>query len=630
MATLVTVHGTYGNVTAGDATQPTPAADLQWWQPGSAFAADIQNLVEGRGGDSAGTPLAIMPFAWSGNNSEIERRAAGSQLLEQLDQLEARGEPYCVAGHSHGGSVIAAALVEAAGRGKPLDGLKGWITIGSPFVTLRRMPFLIARLGLTQRVMLVASMMLLFMFLFFVAGQVFGAKAPAAADTNTSAAAWFGGWRNVLAAVMMSVPTIIFTVAYEFIDHSRLFFYRKSTTERAERAFGAKWVSLCHANDEAVQGLRSLPRARIELFDPAFAAQRLALAAVFVLPIAYLIVISSPTIMVGIANFLKTRVYQVEKYTAVEQQFDALRKGYRQEADVARKQAAGAPVSRSTPEWTDIRRQREALKARFPDYVAIERALRFKREFLVEGGKPCARGELCGEGRSFAFNSRLLYHIVTDDLTSSLINDGTKFGIWSEAIRAAVPMLLVPATFILIALAMMLVIGAIARAASALLARILNRLTLAEIKREIFGNDTTGEIAVGAEPRPAWLPAGVPFLPDDLANPITDYANRATAASLAKFRNALSTLALTDGRPRDAGIVSSYLTWKELIHTTYFELPQFRKTFAKALAEADGFQPTRAFASDPDFPRAAEWLAGLRWRADRAASKPTSPVAAAR
>ena len=142
------------------------------------------------------------------------------------------------------------------------------------------------------------------------------------------------------------------------------------------------------------------------------------------------------------------------------------------------------------------------------------------------------------------------------------------------------------------------------------------RTTSAEIKREIYGNDADGEVAVGADLRPAWMEKGGRYLQAPLADLITDAANRVTAASLAKFRNAINRIALTEGRPRDAGNVSNYSTWKELIHTTYFELPEFRKLIPQAIAQAEGFVPTKAFLDDPDYRITSVWLDGLMSPAD--------------
>ena len=117
MATVVTVHGTFAH-SAGtaDALGLNENADLQWWQAGSSFEAHTRALIRGADGK-----LEFVPFVWSSVNSELARRNAGSSLLTMLRGLEARQENYCLIGHSHGGSVIASALVESVARGAPLQ-----------------------------------------------------------------------------------------------------------------------------------------------------------------------------------------------------------------------------------------------------------------------------------------------------------------------------------------------------------------------------------------------------------------------------------------------------------------------------------------------------------------------------
>ena len=618
MATIVTVHGTFAHVdeTTGGKIPggTTPAADLQWWEAGSTFAKDMAALVASApaGGQLGGTPgsqigpVQIEPFSWSGDNSELGRRAASADLQSRLAKLEARQEAYCIVAHSHGGTVVASALLQSAAQQTPLPGLKRWITVGSPFVTLRPMPWLFERLSLIRKVILVASIMLLGMFLMYLAGQAFGKNPVIVAAPSNGASEW----GNVISALVMSVPAVVVTGIFLFLDRRALKFYRTSAVDRARQAYASKWTPLCHANDEAVQGLASLPRASLQIFDPAFAAQRLTMLAVFALPLAYLTLVLSPPLMVGITNFLRDHVYQVDKNVARETAY--VREREKVNGVLRERKATRGLQADNLPDIETLRRQRQELEARYPDHKAISRALRFKREFLTGNGKPCAGNTLCGGGHSFAENTGLLFHIATDDLASAIVGTNMQLGQFGTvAVRAAIPLLLVPMAFILIALLFMLAIRLVAHVVSLLLSRLLNRVTLAEIKREIYGNDTDGEIAVGAGPAPAWIATGAPYLQAPLADRITDAANTVTASSLVKFRNAISILALTEGRPRDASIVSSYLTWKELIHTTYFELPEFRKLVAQAVVTSEGFAPSQAFAADPDFQTTATWLKGL-------------------
>ncbi len=126
----------------------------------------------------------------------------------------------------------------------------------------------------------------------------------------------------------------------------------------------------------------------------------------------------------------------------------------------------------------------------------------------------------------------------------------------------------------------------------------LNKLTLSELKRSAFGNDTDGEIALGVDYRPSWIKESFHPLPADLSDKITEQSNSMAYASLAKFRNAISTLAFAEGADK-AGLVSNYLSWKELIHTSYFDVPMFRKLVAQAISQTPGFTATDAFRQRP-------------------------------
>jgi len=125
MATVITIHGTFSS---------GPEQGSQWWQIGGPFEADLRTFVRPQNGD-----LTILPFRWSGANSEVSRRQAASQLLELVLSLEKKPVPYCLVGHSHGGSVIAHMLSLATLRGHKLSHLSLWSTVGSRSLFLEAM-----------------------------------------------------------------------------------------------------------------------------------------------------------------------------------------------------------------------------------------------------------------------------------------------------------------------------------------------------------------------------------------------------------------------------------------------------------------------------------------------------------
>ena len=58
-------------------------------------------------------------------------------------------------------------------------------------------------------------------------------------------------------------------------------------------------------------------------------------------------------------------------------------------------------------------------------------------------------------------------------------------------------------------------------------------------------------------------------------------------------------------------MLSQYLTWDELIHTSYFTDLQFAKLVAFSLTKTDGFRATDAFCREPDFSELAGWYSEI-------------------
>jgi len=66
-----------------------------------------------------------------------------------------------------------------------------------------------------------------------------------------------------------------------------------------------------------------------------------------------------------------------------------------------------------------------------------------------------------------------------------------------------------------------------------------------------------------------------------------------------------------DGDKEPSDKLLHYLTWDELIHTSYFSVAQFRKLVAYALSQQKGFRARPAFAQDPDFVRVTQWYGAI-------------------
>jgi len=613
VATVVTVHGTFAH-SAGtaDALNIGDGGEAQWWQQGSAFEADLRTWAQG----ADGHPINFVPFTWSSLNSELDRRYAGTELLKVLRGLDRQNEPYCLVGHSHGGSVIASALIDSAAEKKPLSGLRRWITVGTPFVGMRKEKFLFTRLSLTRKVLFVASLMLFMMFLFYVLGELFGNGGFRARSERYYIGLLFS-------AAMTTLPIIVFYLGFRYLDSRELAGYGRGVVERAKAAFQDSWLPLVHKDDEAVQGLRTLPKVKLHFFGDDFAASAITKAAIVALPLLYLFVVTSAPIMLAISDFLQTKVYDVQEFTATEGTTNRARGELTDlfnRMQEARNQAEGGGIDPAVAEDArrrlaeyrrQLREKRQQIDRSLPEFAAAERAQRFKRRFLTKDGKPCEGGRLCGAGHDYALNSKLLFHVVTDEISSALVDETSLGGAAGGLLRLLVPILLVPVVFAAIALIVLAIIEYLARHISVYISRGLNYLTMSEVKRSSFGNDTEGEVVLGADYGPSWLEPVSCILPMDICNGISDHSNKVTAESLAKFRSAISSLAFPEGQDNIAGQITNYLSWKELVHTCYFDLKEFRAIVAQSISRADGFRPTDAFGRDPVFEQSAVWIANL-------------------
>jgi hypothetical protein len=124
-AVAILVHGTF----AGDERD----AGEKWWQSGSDASSQLQSKLPEGVRIAEGAEV----FHWSGDNSERARNKAAAQLLQHLIKQESRGIEYHLVGHSHGGSVIWNALKLATLCKQPLEGLRSWTTVGTPYLQQR-------------------------------------------------------------------------------------------------------------------------------------------------------------------------------------------------------------------------------------------------------------------------------------------------------------------------------------------------------------------------------------------------------------------------------------------------------------------------------------------------------------
>ena len=89
---LVTVHGTGDGDTTDEGTR--------WWQMGSDFIERV-----GAEQPLSDTPITVMPFHWSGANSDFDRYQSSKTLNKIIGHFKSIKKPFYVICHSHGGNI---------------------------------------------------------------------------------------------------------------------------------------------------------------------------------------------------------------------------------------------------------------------------------------------------------------------------------------------------------------------------------------------------------------------------------------------------------------------------------------------------------------------------------------------
>ena len=497
MATLIFVHGTFAS---------GPEGGHRWWQRGSAFDGHLHHLIGAENGD-----VAVERFVWDGNNSVASRRAAGNVLYRKMIDLEKAERPYCLVGHSHGGSVIADALMRAAIERQPLQHLRRWITVGTPFIVPQKARFLFSRLNRLGRAVLVAII-------------TFAFCATLASFSS------FEDDPGALAAAILSVAIVPYLLVYLtlwLIDRRRHWHFRRRALAKFDKTFAARWFGLWHKDDEAICGLAALGSANRAIFDRMFAVPALSMLAVVLFPILVYAVFSNQ--------------------------------------DLA--------------QWL------------------LDHHLRTFGPGKLKGIVEAAA--LKGGGREVGINFVLL--LTTGGEAFTLI-----FPASPSTARALFLIGVVPITALLLSLIILMLVTFLAMPVSIVLSHLLNASTWAQLRRTGFGGDVQGESEIEARTVPVGFSRRCATLPDEVASELSAVSNAVAAKSISKLREAINAIAFAKDESR-RGALAEYLTWNELIHTTYFDAPAVRKLIAYAIAETDGFRASDLFRSDPDYARVGAW-----------------------
>jgi hypothetical protein len=515
VATIITVHGTFDT----DSTAAPAPGEGKWWQEDSSFHRSLRDLVEPDSGE-----LKIRSFAWSGANSEEARWAAGSDLLKRLRALEAENEPYCLIGHSHGGSVIAHAMLRAVTQKVPLKNLSGWLAVATPFVEMKARRWLFSRISVWGK-----SAYLL------AVGSLIWGLATITDYFRHLLSIWHAPQDVALYQIAMIalIPAVATLAVLKVMESPKLRVLKKLRRAGLDRSPLDKVTLLFHRNDEAISGLSAIKQVRFAPFSSRFAVPLLMFASIFIPLIGALIIASNADIAIGAVNIVRTI-------------------------------AGTAPLD-----------EYDKLRLADPLIRTIEVGI-----YLVAAPAVTILSRL----NTPPFQE----HTILTSILSTVF----------FALGLLVWWLLVNLFVYIVAL----ISSGISHALSAL----LNRLAKSQVQSAALGGDTIGEMSVQAASHPAWCQKRFRPLPEELEDEITKASDVAATQAIQRIRLNLNRLAFSE-KTDVAEAVSDYLTWRELIHTTYFYNPRFVKLTAFSVAKSHGFRPSPSLRSDPDFGMVAQW-----------------------
>ncbi|MDW4498369.1 hypothetical protein R5H30_10290 [Sulfitobacter sp. D35] len=465
---LVTVHGTG----AGDTT----ATGDRWWQHGSRFGEEMKRRL-----DLEAEAIDLEPYQWTeGPNSELQRRAAGKGLLERILCYEDEGVDYYLVGHSHGGSVIYSALIQAERKGRELRHLKQWVTVGTPFLNYRPNPYIFQRLTSMGLTIFASGIMAL------------AISATYRAMKNRS------GWLPEEAVVLEALSTAL--VLYGFVSIIALFlierrhrtWFTRKQKQRVEEKYGKRWLGLWHIEDEAISALYNVRNVSVPIVPSTFLQP--VVAAVQLL------------VVFGVGIYL------------------------------------------------------------------IQDTLTGK-----EGG------------------SMLLWAAKTMTVTEADLSPGTEITVYMILLM----LLALVVFYYAIRLANWLMKKTF-RAIGVPLSWLLNRVLWASMRERAWGDDIVQEAVSRVEPSPPEFKRSFDPLPEIVARPLREHSDGHAITTLNKVRLIL-------GMSRDAppsadlrGELSESLKWKELIHTSYFDVPEFVDLLAIGMHRAGLAQERGSYASPPE------------------------------
>jgi len=165
--------------------------------------------------------------------------------------------------------------------------------------------------------------------------------------------------------------------------------------------------------------------------------------------------------------------------------------------------------------------------------------------------------------------------------------------------------------FVVVCFAVFVVVGWASAVLSGILAKRLNSLATFHVAQAVYGGDEVGTTAQASSSH-AFDGAGLSHkLPKYIEDAIREAADSAASNTISQLRRRIAILISSIGGHDELDSGSHFLTWDELIHTSYFRAEEMRMLLFTAINKSLGFAATERLAQSRYAPRLGDWLTSI-------------------
>ena len=523
---FITVHGT------GDETPDN--VDPKWWQPESEFC---QNLLKEAGGGE------IVPFNWDGANDEISRREGAERLLWRLRDYHDRGQEIVLIGHSHGGSVIATALKFAANGERSFDNIKSVITIGTPYIGMKMQNRIWERLNLPGQLAFMYSAFLAISAIVTLASVLVlnfsqpEITAQMAQMTDAEYALEGAGdiQRQVEVAQedqvanysTITLSVIFIAITFIFIRRSQKrikILYSKPAVERFFDTFNTRWLALYDKRDEAINGLMRVYDLKLNLLESSQLQGFMRLLLVFILVLFLGVSVVAGELLN--AKELAAQFLTDWKFLANERLDTALLWLY---------------------EASPFSYVHETIKE-FSNNQAYNILLWYNEQMILNLNQP---------------------NLIVNTIADEYGRDSFAVLFTTDAIVVIIKLLLIVMAFPIADILNKLFFGSF-------FAHTMNNVFGNQVRRQALGNTTKGEDLTGVTRLPNGWPGEAQEFSEEASVALCNFAADNARHTLINIQDVIADASIQSDKSLVEALTEQ-LSWKELIHTAYFKVPESQK-----------------------------------------------------